>query len=186
MMILRCTPRSATTGGAARDYGVEVDPVPTALTLLRAAEVGLRRARSPSWPINDDLAGLLRRGVSRRPLVTAARDFGTNLGPHVMGAAERPARLYTARASSDAPRIPRHLRNALRLLTGVKWSQVQILSARPETVHWRFLTFVALYPGGVSAPPTAPTRICAIGHSQAILHRCRVLIRRTPPSHRAW
>ena len=63
-------------------------------------------------------------GIGRGPLL------GTSLGPHAMHDAERPARLCTLCTYESAAYCPRPGETRCRYLLGVKWSQVQILSAR--------------------------------------------------------
>jgi hypothetical protein len=75
-------------------------------------------------------------------------DFGTILGPHVMRDGERPARLCTLCTRTNRPAYcPRPGKMGYHYLLGVKWSQVQILSARrrseggfdsPRSIFGRF------------------------------------------------
>ena len=59
--------------------------------------------------------------------------FGTTtLGPHLMRDGERSARLLTSRTASNGYKPAATSGNALPHFSGVKWSQVQLLSARPE------------------------------------------------------
>jgi hypothetical protein len=60
-------------------------------------------------------------------------DFGTIFGPHVKRDGERPARLCTLCTRTNRHAYcPRPGKMGYHYLLGVKWSQVQILSARQK------------------------------------------------------